>query len=161
VLEISLNSLIDAQDMSVEQPFPLRDSGYESSVVCELKLRVCYLLLLLCYYCCVVLCCVVLCCVVLCCVVLCCVVLGKTELICSFFVPRELCFPRLICNALLPRLICNVLLPRLICNVYHLTPHLLFITSVLLMSFSAYNVSLYIRISIIPQPHQVFLFRSI
>jgi hypothetical protein len=75
VLEISLNSLIDAQDMSVEQPFPLRDSGYESSVVCELKLRVCYLLLLLCYYCCVVLCCVVLCCVVLCCVVLCCVVL--------------------------------------------------------------------------------------
>ncbi|CAB4022584.1 extended synaptotagmin-2-like isoform X2, partial [Paramuricea clavata] len=39
VLEISLNSLIDAQDMSVEQPFPLRDSGYESSVVCELKLR--------------------------------------------------------------------------------------------------------------------------
>jgi hypothetical protein len=43
VLEVSLNTLIDAEDMSVEQPFPLRDSGYESSIVCELKLRVCYL----------------------------------------------------------------------------------------------------------------------
>ena len=41
VLEIPLSSLIDAGDMSVEQPFPLRDSGYESSIVCELKLRVC------------------------------------------------------------------------------------------------------------------------
>ena len=41
VLEIPLSSLIDAEDMSVEQPFPLRDSGYESSIVCELKLRVC------------------------------------------------------------------------------------------------------------------------
>lgn len=40
VSEIQLNSLIDAEDMSVEQPFLLRDSGYESSVVCELKLRV-------------------------------------------------------------------------------------------------------------------------
>ncbi|XP_028394171.1 extended synaptotagmin-3-like isoform X2 [Dendronephthya gigantea] len=39
VSEIQLNSLIDAEDMSVEQPFLLRDSGYESSVVCELKLR--------------------------------------------------------------------------------------------------------------------------
>ena len=43
VLEVQLSTLIDAEDMSVEQPFPLRDSGYESSVVCELKLRVCYL----------------------------------------------------------------------------------------------------------------------
>lgn len=42
VVDVPLDSLIDAEDMSVEQPFALRDSGYESSVVCEVKLRVRY-----------------------------------------------------------------------------------------------------------------------
>lgn len=39
-MEIPLDTLLEAENMSVEQPFVLRESGYESSIVCELKLRV-------------------------------------------------------------------------------------------------------------------------
>ena len=40
IVEISLSSLVDEEDMSCEKPFPLKDSGPESALVCELKLRV-------------------------------------------------------------------------------------------------------------------------